>query len=67
MALQLLLLTLLMLLPSFFYNKTKNRVNQTRPNNNVYNGKNKLIVPSRNFMTRNDVRECMLTLNNKKM
>ena len=33
--------------------------------NGVYNGKCKLIVKNRNFMTMNDVRECMADLNNK--
>ena len=32
----------------------------------VYNGKCKLIVQNRNFMTENDVRICLGKLNNKK-
>ena len=34
--------------------------------NNVYNGKCKLIVQSRNFMTMSDVKECLADLNTKK-
>ena len=33
---------------------------------NVYNGKCKLIVQNRNFMTVNDVNDCLLNLNSKK-
>ena len=32
----------------------------------VYNGKNKLIVQNRNFMTRTEVEKCMAELKNKK-
>ena len=34
--------------------------------NGVYNGKCKLIVQNRNFMTESDVRECIKDLKNKK-
>ena len=34
--------------------------------NEIYNGKNKMIVQDRNFMTRKDVELCMSDLNNKK-
>ena len=31
-----------------------------------YNGKNKLIVQDRNFMTKNDVKECLYSINSKR-
>ena len=49
-----------------FHDKVKNFVSTCRVEKNVYNGKNKLIVANRNFMTRNDVNECINALTNKK-
>ena len=49
-----------------FSDKIRLNVGKTMVNaNGVYNGKCKLIVKNRNFMTMNDVRECMADLNNK--
>ena len=43
-----------------FSDKIKLNVNKSKiDHENVYNGKPKLIVQNRNFMTRNDVGECM--------
>ena len=51
----------------YFSNKIKANVNGARVNaNEVYNGKNKLIVQNRNFMTENDVKLCMNELSSKK-
>ena len=41
-------------------------VKTTRVDVNVYNGKNKLIVANRNFMLKEDVKECLNSLPNKK-
>ena len=49
-----------------FYSKVNNFVNATQVNRNVYNGKNKLIVPNRNFMQKSDVKDCLNLLPNKK-
>ena len=49
-----------------FHSKVNNFVNATQVNRNVYNGKNKLIVPNRNFMQKSDVKECLNLLPNKK-
>ena len=51
------------------YFSEKVRINISKANvdqTNVYNGKCKLIVQDRNFMTKNDVKLCMLDLINKK-
>ena len=49
-----------------FHSKVNNFVNATQVNRNVYNGKNKLIVPNRNFMQKSDVKDCLNLLPNKK-
>ena len=50
-----------------FYEKIKSNVTRTKVNaSGVYNGKCKLLVQDRNFMTENDVRICMNELKNKK-
>ena len=41
-------------------------VNKTRVDKNVYNGKNKLIVGCRDFMTKSDVKECLSMLQSKR-
>ena len=47
--------------------KIKSNVARAHVNlNGVYNGKCKLLVQNRNFMTENDVRICMSELKNKK-
>ena len=49
-----------------FSDKIRLNVGKTMVNaNGVYNGKCKLIVQNRNFITMSDVRECMADLNNK--
>ena len=51
----------------FFHQKVSINVNNATVNSNaVYNGKCKMIVQNRNFMTKNDVMECMSTLKDKK-
>ena len=50
----------------YFNHKVISNVEKTKVNPNVYNGKCKIIVQNRNFMTKNDVYECMETLVNKK-
>ena len=51
----------------FFHNKVKTAVGKSRvDHNNVYNGKCQLIVQNGNFMTVNDVKECLISLSNKK-
>ena len=51
----------------YFYSKVINNVTNARiDSNGVYNGKCKIIVQNSNFMTRNDVKECMSVLANKK-
>ena len=51
-----------------FHEKVKLNVAKTKVVvNNVYNGKCKLIVQNRNFMTEKDVTECLNDLNIKKM
>ena len=50
----------------FFNEKVMSHANNTKVDPGVYNGKNKLIVPDKNFMQYNDVKECMLTLKNKR-
>ena len=42
-----------------FIDKVKLNVSKTKIDQNVYNGKNKLIVGCRDFMTKSDVRECL--------
>ena len=50
-----------------FYNKIKVNVAKTRINTDgVYNGKCKLIVQNRNFMTEKDVMLCLSEIKNKK-
>ena len=49
----------------FFNDKTTSHVNNTAVSQTVYNGTNKLIVQNRNFMTRNDVKECITSLKSK--
>ena len=50
-----------------FYDKIKSNVSKTRVNAaGVYNGKCKIIVQNRNFMTVTDVNACLNELNNKK-
>ena len=52
----------------FFHQKVKNNVELSNINpSSVYNGKCKMIVQNQNFMTKKDVKECMMSLNNKKM
>ena len=47
----------------FFHNIVKAAVGKsTVDHNNVYNGKCQLIVQNQNFMTVNDVKECLLSL-----
>ena len=51
----------------YFHDKVKLNVNKTSVNvNGMYNGKCKLIVQNRNFMTEKDVKECLAELNSKK-
>ena len=51
----------------YFSKKVNENVQKTNVDiNNVYNGKCKLIVQSRNFMTMSDVKECLADLNTKK-
>ena len=51
----------------FFHEKVTANVAKSKVViNNVYNGKCKLIVQNRNFMNTMSVKECMLTLNQKK-
>ena len=49
----------------FFKEKITSHVNNTVVSQTVYNGKNKLIVQNRNFMTKNDVGECIRSLQSK--
>ena len=49
-----------------FNEKVINNVQKTKVNQNVCNGKNKLIVQNRNFMKIDDVNECMNLLVNKR-
>ena len=58
--------TLQMPLQCFFHKKVPNLVSQTQPKDTVYNGKNKLIIQNRNFMTNDDIKECMITLKSKR-
>ena len=52
---------------NYFHDKVKLNVNKTSVNvNGVYNGNCKLIVQNRNFMTENDVKECLAELSAKK-
>ena len=50
----------------FFSTKVRTLLDKTRISPNVYNGKNKLIVQDRNFMTKNDVKECLYSINSKR-
>ena len=50
----------------YFSRKVTSNVESTKINPNVYNGKCKMIVQNRNFMTPSDVNECMNVLVNKK-
>ena len=51
----------------YFANKIQTNVSRARVNvGGVYNGKCKLIVQNRNFMTENDVKICLGELKNKK-
>ena len=50
----------------FFSLKIKTLFGKTKLSPNVYNGKNKLIVQDRNFMTKNDIKECMYSMKSKK-
>ena len=50
----------------FFSGKVEDHVKSSIIDNHVYNGKCRLIVANRNFMTKSDVKECMLSLKNKK-
>ena len=50
-----------------FHDKIKLNVTKAKVNLDVlYNGKNKLIVQNRNFMSESDVKECIVDLPNKK-
>ena len=49
-----------------FFNKVDAIKNSLVINDQVYNGKNKLIVCDRFFMNQNDVKECILSLKSKK-
>ena len=52
---------------SYFSSKIKLNVSKAKVvSNRVYNGKCKLLVQNRNFMTKNDVELCMSDLKNKK-
>ena len=52
---------------SYFSKKIATNVGKTTVDSaGVYNGKRKLIVQNRNFMTRSDVEACMMDLKNKK-
>ena len=51
---------------SYFSQKVTSNVNKTKVDPNVYNGRCKMLVQNRNFMSKNDVDECMDTLVNKK-
>ena len=52
---------------NYFFNKIKSNVSKSSINvNGVYNGKCKIIVQNRNFMTENDVKLCLSELKNKK-
>ena len=50
----------------FFSLKVSTLLAKTRLSPNVYNGKNKLIVLDRNFMSKNDVKECMYSIKSKR-
>lgn len=50
----------------FFSEKTERLVGKSRVDQNVYNGKNKLLVVDRFFMTEEDIRESLSSLNPKK-
>ena len=50
----------------FFSDKISSHVNKTHVNTCVYNGKNKIIVQNRNFMQRNNVNKCIMSLKPKK-
>ena len=51
---------------AFFHEKITSHAQKTKVCQNVYNGKNKIIVQNRNFMQINDVKECMLSLKSKR-
>ena len=51
---------------AYFHDKVETLKSNTIVNPDVYNGKNKLIVTNRPFMTESDVRECLATLKPKK-
>ena len=52
---------------NYFYSKIKSNVSKAQVNvGGVYNGKCKIIVQNRNFMTENDVKLCLSELKNKK-
>ena len=50
----------------YFCGKVLDHVNKSNIKNDTYNGKCKLIVANRDFMTKSDVWECMSQLKNKK-
>ena len=50
----------------FFHDKVEYFKNNITVNPHAYNGKNKLIVANRPFMTESDIRECLATLKPKK-
>ena len=49
-----------------FSSKVRSFVSSSKLDDNVYNGKNKLMVLNRNFMQKSDVKECIKSLPNKK-
>ena len=51
---------------NFFNDKITAHVNNVTVSRNVYNGKNKIIVQNRNFMLRSDIKECLVSLKNKR-
>ena len=51
----------------YFNDKIKSNVAKSKiERERLYNGKNKLIVQIRNFMTVKEIKKCMSDLNNKK-
>ena len=50
----------------YFSKKVTSNVKKTKVDPNVYNGKCKMLVQDRNFMTINDIDECLKSLSNKR-
>ena len=50
----------------FFSTKVNTLLANSKIEPGVYNGKNKLIVQNRNFMTKTDIRECIYSIKSKR-